>query len=505
MENHDTASLWKEITPIKFQYPKLSQNIETEVVIIGGGITGVSTAQQLIQNGKKVVLLEKHRVGMGTTGFSTGNLYIPIQPLYQSILHKFNQDTVNVVIKSRRWAISHIERTISDNGFASIFQRRPWVMYTNDKSKVHQLEKEFEVLKVGGCKVEEITHLALPFPFLKAIQIENQARFNPLQYVLELAQHVSNQGCAIFEDTAVEKWEENADGCTVYTHEYHIKAQQVVMATHVPLGVNAKQQLMGPYRSYVVAGKLRETLPNANFWDLQAPHHAISTHSSQNTDEIDIIAIAGSHHKTGQEKSTVSHFEELENYLRQNFTVESVQFHWSAQHYQSADGLPYIGLASHHHKNTYLATGFFADGLVYGVLAGNIIASLICKKENEFAPVYDARRFTPIASVKSFLSENANVFIQYLKDVPGHADTNSFEEVKKEEGKLVEKHGEKLAVYRDSDNQLHIVSAVCTHLQGIVQWNNGEKSWDCPCHGSRFDINGEVIEGPALYPLKKEK
>ena len=209
--------------------------------------------------------------------------------------------------------------------------------------------------------------------------------------------------------------------------------------------------------------------------------------------------VSGSHHKTGQDHNAKKHFQELEKYLRKEFDVDKVEYQWSAQHYHSADKVPFIGLLICTSKKVYMATGYFADGLVYGTIAGMLIADLILSKQNQLESIYNSTRLKPIASLAFLLKENSNVFAQYLKKLS--SAPKEYKNLKKGEGRVVKIDGEKCAVCRDNNNRVHMVSAVCTHMKCIVNWNNAEQTWDCPCHGSRFKMNGEVIEGPATQNL----
>jgi nitrite reductase/ring-hydroxylating ferredoxin subunit len=324
-----------------------------------------------------------------------------------------------------------------------------------------------------------------------------------LQYVISMADDLAGNGCLIFENTRVLTIDEK-DKCVLKTANGKIVAKNVIMATHTPIGVNATQLFTAAYRSYIVAVRVKDNLyPEGQFWDLDRPPHSTCTQAIAGNNP-ELILVAGNHHKTGQGKNMQSNYEELQKFLEDHFSVTEVAWQWSAQHYQSADDVPYIGLANRFSKHTYLATGYFADGLVYGTLAGIIIGDAILGKENGLINTYQSNRFTPIASAGFFAKENMNVFIQYLKDFPLSSITN-YADIKAGEGRVVEINEEKCGVSRDHNNTLHIVSAVCTHMKGIVNWNNAEKTWDCPCHGSRFTAQGKVIEGPAIKDLKRHK
>lgn len=502
----NTISLWKSITPKQTEFPSLQEDLEIDIAIVGAGITGILTAYQLMSAGKKVAVFEKDKIAENTTGFSTGNLYVAVQPLYQHVQSKFSLKTAHAVAKSRQAAIDFIERLVVEHHLNCHFERRPWYLHTDDKKKIRSIEKEADFFANAGFKIEDEQQLNIPLPFKKAIRMDNQARINPMQFTVLMADILKDKGCLIFEDTPIRYYEEKDAHCILMTDQHKIKANKMVLATHVPLGINHKQMLMGPYRSYVVAAKLADKqYPNGNYWDLSSPHHAMSTHSEGTSMAIDTLAVAGSHHKTGQDKNTLHNFAALEEYIRSHFKVEKIAYRWSAQHYQAADKLPYIGFASHSSKHIYMATGFFADGLVYGALSALILSDMIVGRENQWQSAFDSNRFTPFASAPAFIKESSNVFIQYMKDYPGQHDVPDANQIEKGQGKIIESQGEKIAAYRDPDGKLHCVSAVCTHMKCIVSWNNAELTWDCPCHGSRFTTDGKVIEGPALIPLAKKE
>ena len=496
----DTISLWEAISTRPSTYPELSKNIEVDVAIIGGGITGITAASHLIKAGKKVAIIEADKMGGVTTGYSTGNLYIAVQPFYQNIYSKFDFETAKSIAHSRKFAIDYIEKNVHEKNIPCNFSRRPWYGYTADHERI-SLDKEVELFKKMEIPIEYVNELPLKFKFTKAVLMPNQARFNPLQYVISMADDLAKQGCLIFENTRVTNIDEK-DVCVLDTANGRVTAKKVLMATHTPIGINLTQMFTAPYRSYVVSVRLKDSLyPEGHFWDLDRPPHATCTHAVS-TNDPELLMVAGSHHKVGQGKDTLTHYKELEKFLRDHFSVAEVAYQWSAQHYQSADNVPYIGLASRSAKHTYIATGYFADGLVYGTLAGIIIGDLILGNKNPLTDTYQSNRFDPIASAKFVAKENSNVLIQYLKDYPLFTSPK-YDDIKVGEGKILEINREKCGVYRDENNQLHIVSAVCTHMKCVVNFNNAEKTWDCPCHGSRFTTQGKVIEGPTKTDLKK--
>lgn len=495
-----TDSLWKSITTPGRKYFQLNEDIEVDIAIVGGGITGITAAYELVKAGKKVAILEAGKIGGVTTSSSTGNLYIPVQPYFQNILSKFDKEIVKAIIQSRKSAIDYIENITQIENIHCNFTRRPWFLYTADSDKVSFLKKEIEILNKCGIAADCTNNIPLPFTFKKAAVLEQQARFNPLQYVISLAQYLHESGCLIYEDTRVISHEEK-EVCIFKTENHKkIVARHSIIATHTPIGINPLQFFTAPYRSYAIGVHLKDNFyPEGHFWDLDHPHHATCTHALL-ASHPEILVVAGNHHKTGQDSHSDSRFKELESFLQKYFDISEIAYRWSAQHYHSADNIPYIGLSAHA-KYTYLATGFFSDGLIYGTMGALIIANLILQKNNDAKNFYKPNRFKPIASFPFLLKENINVFTQYMKDYPFRTTEIA---LKSGESKIIEKNGEKCAVYKDEHNKVHSISAVCTHMKCIVGWNNAEKTWDCPCHGSRFTIDGKVIEGPALYDLEKK-
>jgi nitrite reductase/ring-hydroxylating ferredoxin subunit len=237
---------------------------------------------------------------------------------------------------------------------------------------------------------------------------------------------------------------------------------------------------------------------------MDPPYYATSTHNIFSKD-IDTIIVAGNNHKTGQPllKEHIDHFITTEQHIKRHYDIDVIKATWSAQHYKTADNIPYVGLASRNAKRIYTATGYATDGLIYGTVAGIILGDIVHGKTNPWASVYNSNRFTPIASFTHFMKENLNVFLHYLLGYMGSIFNRGLNKIKRGQGKVMNIKSKKVAVYRNQDGKLTAVSAVCPHMKCIVAWNGAEKSWDCPCHGSRFTVDGSIIEGPAFDPLHK--
>jgi glycine/D-amino acid oxidase-like deaminating enzyme/nitrite reductase/ring-hydroxylating ferredoxin subunit len=495
----NTLSVFEANEPRK-TYPALQEDLAADVVIVGGGITGITAAYLLSRQGKSVVVLEALSVAKGATGNSTGNLYATVgnQGLH-SIEAKFDEETVRTVVEARSAAVNFIEQRIQEWNIACDFKRVSWNLYSEYEQHQPYIVKEKDAARKAGLAVSE--DIRFPSSRKRGFRLDNQAQFNPYLYVAGLAEKTESPDCRIFEHSKVLKVEEGDGTNIVYTSDGRVTAPHVIMATHTPKGVYSVHTLLGPYREYAMAVKLNgDYPPEGIFWELMGnEHYSMRTYESPNGK---VLLVLGETHKVGQKEDNEECFVNLERFLRERFDIASVEYRWAAQQYKPADGLPYIGRTAGD-SNVYIATGFSADGLTYGTLSAMIIADEIAGVENKWAKTFDPRRHNPLASAKEFIKENINVALQYVKDLPYVADASEFSEIQTGEGKTILLDGEKYAAYRDESGRLHVVSAVCTHMKCIVNWNKSEKSWDCPCHGSRFDYDGKVIEGPAIADLPK--
>lgn len=495
-----TRSIWKAKAE-KSNFPTLREATETDIAIVGGGITGITTAYLLARSGKKVVLLESKQLADSTTGNSTGNLYAMVDKRLHHVQSKWDKETAGIVATSRNAAINLVEKLIQEHNIDCGFKRVPWYLFSETNSKDETIEKERSAAADYGLKAQALGELPIPIPVSSALRVENQAQFNPAAFVRGLAEKIDKQNCRIYENTPVEEIEKG-DRVKLKIPHGTVTSNKVIMATHTPKGVHGLQTMVAPYREYAIAARLRSgNVPDGIFWDTDAEHHHSFRSYKNGSDNY--VLVVGGHHKVGQETEHQKHYRRLEDSAKKYFDVEEVEYRWSAQHYKPSDGLPYIGESLD--DNVLLATGFSTDGLTYGVLSAMIFDDLLNDRENPWAETYKVKRFEPVKSAKEFVKENVNVMKEYTRNLPGQGDADSFLEVKAGEGKVVDSDDGKLAVYKDEAGKVHSVSAVCTHLKCIVDWNDAEKSWDCPCHGSRFQIDGEVIEGPALTPLKKKK
>lgn len=493
------TAVWQVGDTEEIAYPSLTGTAEFDVVVIGGGITGLTVAHQLVEAGKQVVVLEAGRVGKGNTGNSTGNLYSTVAKGLASIRKKWGDEVTADVVRSRAEAIDLIESLVSRFKIDCQFNRTPLYRVLTDDSPplVKSLDAERDALLSAGLGVHEVENKLFGLNVKKGLKLENQAQFNPLLYTQGLAKAASASGATLHEQSPVR--EIDYDRGLVKTDAGEIQARHIVHATHTPKGIDLLQTGMVPAREYCVSAKLKNfAYPEGVLWVLDSFHSLRSYHYNGQ----DYVMAVGEKHKIGEDTLGEGHYENLRQYLRQHFDVQTFEHQWSAQQYSSADELPYIG-KMHGVDNAYVATGFSSDGLTWGTLAGTIISDLIRGRQNPWSERYDASRFTPAKSMKGWLKENAKVTKDLVKDYLHPDRIKTLDEVKPGEARVVTLDGEKLAVYRETNGQLSVVSAVCPHMKCVVHWNGADTSWDCPCHGSRFDTEGAVIEGPAFHPLEK--
>jgi glycine/D-amino acid oxidase-like deaminating enzyme/nitrite reductase/ring-hydroxylating ferredoxin subunit len=495
------TSIWRD-TADTTDFDCLKEDISADVAVIGGGITGLTAGYLLGRAGLNTVVLESLRVGGGTTGFSTGNLYCTIDETMQRIQSKYDDDKLRQVIESRQLAIDLIVNIITEYNIDCELIKVPFHYFAEHEENADKVDKEADAARAAGLSVTVETNIGLPFPVARAMKLEGQYQFNPMKYVKQLATAIHNTLCTIYEGTKVTGYEKKDEVYFVSTPQGTVKAKHIILATHTPKGILGIQTLLYPYREYAVAYEYSGSYVPGIFWAIDKENkHSIRHYEVEGRKYLIVL---GEKHKTGQKEHNLESINLIKEYAAEKFAPGDQAYQWGAQHYRASDSLATAGRASND-SEVYIATGFSTDGLVYGTMAAQIITDLITGRDNPYAEVYAPNRHHPLQSAGSFIKENVNVLVQYIKDLPGSGDIKETEELKAGEGKILEQDGEKIAAYRDENNKLHLCSAVCTHMDCIVRWNEAEKSWDCPCHGSRFNYDGTVLEGPAIADLPKKK
>jgi glycine/D-amino acid oxidase-like deaminating enzyme/nitrite reductase/ring-hydroxylating ferredoxin subunit len=489
-----TESLWLATAERPSFAPLDRDGVHVDVAIVGAGITGLTAATLLKLAGRRVAVIEARRVGSGVTGRTTAHATEVLDTRYQTLESRFGREGSALAAKSSRAAIEQIAALDAKLFLKADFERLPGYLYTERQDHVEALERELEAARRAGVRAA-FAPVPLPIATRLGIRFEDQAQFHPLRYVGSLAERVAGEGCSVFEDSRVLTVEE-AEPCRLELERgMNLSADRVIIATHAPINRLLLQTKLAHYRSYVISGPARHAVRGL-FWDTEEPYHYVRSY--RNGDETELL-VGGEDHKTGQEEDTEAPFARLADHAKR-CGLNAVTHRWSAQVIEPVDGLPFIGRNAASER-VYVATGYSGNGMTFGTLAGMILSDACLGVANPFAELYAATRIKPLASLRSFLSENIDFPVHLVSDTLWPANGGTVAEIAPGDGRIVRVAEETLAVHRDDRGQLHAVSPSCTHLGCHVAFNHAEKTWDCPCHGSRFGVDGEVLDGPAVLPL----
>ena len=490
------ASLWTE-TAERPQWPALRADVRADVAVLGAGITGLTTALLLARAGASVVVLEAREVGAGATGYTTAKLSSLHGLTYSTLLGRHGHELAALYGEANEAGIAQIATLREELGIECDFGRKPNFTYAEDAGDLPSIEAEVEAARAVGLPASYSAELDLPFPVAGAVRFDDQAEFHPLKYLTGLARAFSEAGGALYERTAATTVREGSPS-EVGTEEGHtVRADHVVVATHIPfLDRGLYFARLHPERSYVLAAESAPEQPAGMYLSTESPAHSIRTHGL--ADGRSFLLVGGESHKTGQ-ANAAERYERLAAYARERFGVRAAAYHWATQDNMPVDGVPYVGRLHPRAKGLYVGTGYRKWGWAMGTTAASLLADLIVGRDNRFAGLLDPNRVRLRASVPPFVKENANVALHFFVDRVRHRDAAA--DLAPGEGRVVRAGLGQRAVYRDDGGVVHSLSARCTHLGCIVAWNGAERTWDCPCHGSRFAAEGEVIQGPAVRPL----
>jgi glycine/D-amino acid oxidase-like deaminating enzyme/nitrite reductase/ring-hydroxylating ferredoxin subunit len=492
------ASLWST-TSTSPTFAPLMASAETDVVVIGGGITGLTAALMLGVSGKRVMLVEARRVGGGVSHRSTVHLTEAVDTRYGTIEQDFGREGARLVAQSSRAAIEKVAELAKSLSIPCDLVRRPGYLYTEHDEDLAALREEHEAARRAGMPVDLLPEAPLAFPTKGAIRFPDQAQMHIVRYLASLATVAQARGAQIYEDSRVIAVEDG-EPCLVHLeHGPVIRAKEVFVATNAPLNRVFLQTKIAAYRSYVLAFP-EVTLPDGLFWDMEDPYHYFSSFT---IDGVPYLILGGEDHKTGTTTKTEERLDALLAWSKRRLTLSAPTHRWSAQVEESVDGLPFIGRNSLN-EHVYVATGFSGNGTTFGTLAAMIVTDLLNGRANPWADLYAATRVKPVSAAVTYASENVDFPMHLVTDRLHPPDAKTPDDIRPGEGKTVRVRGERLAVYRDPQGNAHALSSVCTHLGCLVKFNNAEKTWDCPCHGSRFGIDGAVLDGPATRPLAKK-
>ncbi|NLV17639.1 MAG: FAD-dependent oxidoreductase [Syntrophomonadaceae bacterium] len=487
---------WIKSTP-ETSFPELGEDIQTDIAIVGGGIVGLTAAYLLAKHNLKIVVLEAGRILQGTTGHTTAKITSQHSLIYARLKNQLGEEPARQYAEANENAIKFIADTVQENQIDCDFQWRSAYVYTQSDQYIKQIEDENQAAVSFGIKSTVSGNCPLPFPVKAALRFDHQAQFHPLKYLKSLVRLLP-ESCRIFEHTRAVNIEGEQIPTIITGQGRRVSAAKVIIASHYPFfdGGGLYFARVYPTRSYITGITITEKFPEGMYISAESPARSLrSTPFHDN----ELILIGGENHKTGQSANTSIHYDNLLTFAGDTFQVQDTLFRWSTQDYTTLDGIPYVGLLTFNHPRLYTATGFGKWGMTNGTNAAIIIKDLIISGNNSYAKVFSPLRFTPKASAATFVTENANVAKHFLlgKLSPALAEQN----IPAGDARIINHEGEKLGVFKDDNNRLHIVDVICPHVGCELSWNEAERSWDCPCHGSRFTYEGDIIEGPALSHL----
>jgi glycine/D-amino acid oxidase-like deaminating enzyme/nitrite reductase/ring-hydroxylating ferredoxin subunit len=478
------GSLWFQDIPRPARAP-LDRDVTVDVAVLGAGIVGLTTALLLERQGARVAVLEARRVAAGASGYNTAKLSSLHGLTYKRLAGSLGMDAARTYGAANEAGIARVFELTEELGIDCDLRRKPNYTYTESGSELDGVRAEAELARELGLPASYAEDLDLPFPVEGAVRFDDQAEFHPVKYLdgiaaaLEGPLHERTMATQVQGDRV-----RTAVGATV-------TAGHVVVATHLPfLDRGLYFARCHPERSYVVAGRTSEA-PTGMYLSTEQPAHSIRAHGEW-------LLVGGESHKTGQ-ADAAERYARLEEWARERFGIEP-ELRWATQDHMPADGVPYVGRHDPLSSRVWVATGFRKWGLAMGTAAAELLAAQIAGREHEWAGLFNPQRLRPKAGATSFVKENSNVALRFFGDRV--VKRGSVDEIAPGEGRIVGAGLGQRAAYRDDDCTLHELSARCTHLGCIVNWNSAERTWDCPCHGSRFAATGEVIEGPAVGPLR---
>jgi len=486
-------------------FPKLDHTAKADVVVVGGGMTGLTTAYLLTKAGRKVILLERGRLAQVDSGHTSAHLTMVTDMRLKPMADRFGASHAQAVWDAGLNAIAQIESIVNEHEIACSFARVDGFLHVPDGERddrdVERLKEEVAIAEGFGFDaafVESVPVMGTP-----GIQFAGQARFHPRAYAAGLAQAIVAMGGVIHEQSAPTDYKKKPLGLEVHGHT--VECEHLVIATHDPLyGVSTEsnaarlQMKLALYSSYVIAGRVAKgSVPDALFWDTADPYHYLRIDPHR---DFDVVVFGGEDHKTGQETDTEARYTRLEQKIKTLVPDVQLANRWSGQVIATPDGLPFIGQTA---PNQYAATGFNGNGLTFGTLGAMIITDAITGRRNPWRELFEMDRPAIRRGLWDYIKENADYPYYKIRERFAGAEHKPVRSIPRGHGKILEIDGRKVAAYRNDAGDVSLVSATCTHMGCVVAWNPAERTWDCPCHGSRFKPSGAVISGPAEQPLKK--
>lgn len=479
---------------------RLEDDTNTDVCIIGAGICGITTAYYLLQKGYKVIIVEKNEVAHGVTGHTTAKITSQHGLIYHYLSDKHGIKFAQKYFEANEEAIKNIEEIIEKNGIACDFEKKDSYIYTCNESDVQKIKEEAESLKHININSEETQDVDLPFNILDAVKFKNQAQFNPLKYVNGIAEYILNKKGRIYTNTLCTDIKRKNKEYEIYANNHKIFAKYVVLASQYPFLKVPGFYFTKMYQSssYVLGIETKEKLPNGMYINIEEPTYSFRTAQDKGKN---ILLIGGADHRTGDKVTYQNTYGILEQKAKELYPDCNIMYKWSTRDAITLDKIPYIGEYSNLLPDMYVATGFNKWGMTSSNIAANIMVDKIEGKGNIYDEIFKSTRLKPIENkgeVKNMIVQSTTSLIaNRIKE-----EKLEVKDIKNGNGGIIEVDEEKIGVYKNENGEIYCVKPVCPHLGCILEWNNADKTWDCPCHGSRFNRYGKNIYGPAIEDLE---
>nr|WBO75888.1 FAD-dependent oxidoreductase [Streptomyces sp. SBE_14.2] len=499
------GSYWLDTAPPGAPAPPPTGDLTVDVAVIGGGVAGLSTAWELARQGREVAVLEAGRLAAGVTGHTTAKLTALHTLIYDRLRRTRGPEGARLYARSQDSAIRHAADVVAELGIECEWEEAAAFTYSEDPGRVAELRAEADAAREAGLPAEFVTETGLPFPVAGAVRVSGQAQFHPRKYLLALADDLVRRGASVYEGTRVVDLTEG-EPCVLRTEAgVSVRAREVVITTHYPVFDRALLfARLSPRRELVVAGAVdAEAAPRGMY--ITPDGSTRSVRSAPLADGRRLLIVTGEHFTPGT-ADTEERFARLAHWAESRFPGVALTHRWAAQDNDSTDSVPLVGPFHPGSRHTYVATGFGGWGLSGGIMAGRLISDLLAGRAAEWSGLYDPRRVgTVVREAGPFLKHQAQVARHFVGDRVSPLTGPGIDDIAPGEGAVVRVGASHCAVHRDEDGQLHAVSARCTHLGCLVAFNRAEQAWECPCHGSRFAVDGRVLQGPAVRPLRKRE
>lgn len=498
-------SYWVESSKIENKMAQIEKNETCDVLVIGAGITGLSIAHDLIRKGLKIIVLDKDGIGKKASGHTTAKITLQHGLIYDYLMRSFDEDFARGYFNANRMAISRIKKIVDDENIDCDFEEMPNFVYTTLEEDVPKIKQEVETINALTKEniASFVTNLDLPFPILGAIKLEKQAQFHPVKYMEGLLRAIIKYGGKVFDHSLVEDVKASEDECISYVGDHKIKSKYVVLASHYPFINFPGFHFLKMYQvtSYALGIETEKPLPNGMY--INTGEKVLSFRTFLENGKRKLI-IAGGNHKTGfsPESEEFFGYAFLEKETLKYFPDAKIQYKWNTRDCVTLDKIPYIGEFSNFMPNVFVATGFNKWGMTTSGVAANIICDKICGRENLYERIFDSTRFGPVKNfeeVKNMVGQVVKSFVTSRMKIP-EEDTFA---IKNDNGGIIKIDGKSVGIYKDKEGKMYAVNPTCTHLGCLLTWNNVDKTWDCPCHGSRFNYMGKNLYDPAFKDLER--